>query len=315
MTTVVLHSQIDSSINRVRQVDLTGKEKIETRIVQRNEDTLILYISSHMGCLQACRFCWLTQTKQTNQTFITKEGYKDQIEWIIEQLKDDPRINKVSAIHINLMARGDSLTSPFFVLGFKGLRVYIQNKLASFFPNAIQIKYKISSIFPKDMVMSTTSEVPLQKWIEYDCDTGIFGEVEFYYSLYTLNPHFRNRWLPKAMDPEYVGSVFRGHRPQGNMSQFRLHHALIEGENTNDSDVQSIHDWLERHDIHCFLNLVHYNPYDESCGTEASEETTNNYIELMKQSPRITGIQRVNLRGPDVKASCGMFVEGNLISV
>jgi adenine C2-methylase RlmN of 23S rRNA A2503 and tRNA A37 len=309
---VTIYSKTDVSVNHIKQLDLLGKEKIETRIVQRYEDTLVLYISTHTGCREACRFCWLTQSGQTIQNEISREDYRYQIEWIISQLKDDPRIDKIKVIHINLMARGDSLSSPYFLFSFKNLRAYIKVKLSEFFPNPIQIKYKISSIFPKDLIFNTEQK-GMENWIEYEANTGIYGEIEFYYSLYTLNHEFRNRWIPKGLDPDYVGRLFKGHRPLGNMSQFRLHHALIEGVNTSDNDVYSIHSWLEKHDIKCFLNLVKYNPYNESSGKPASEETTKRYIDLMLKSDRILDVYQVIPAATDNKCGCGMFVEGNLI--
>lgn len=69
---MILISKEDASANVVMG-------KFEARFVQRTPDYFIIYVSSHQGCNQACRFCHLTQTKQTDMTPASIGDYAD---WI-----------------------------------------------------------------------------------------------------------------------------------------------------------------------------------------------------------------------------------------
>lgn len=302
---MILKSAIDKSINAITPVADGGY--YETRSVQREQDTLIIYLSSLSGCDRACRFCHLTQTGQTMTTPVTPEDYVKHATELFVLLSQSGGLEGVETLHYNFMARGDVLSNQYFTdnftLVFDGL-----TKLAKEFLPTIKPKFKLSTIFPNDINFDHEYEFDV-----YDVKTWIVDrilnesektghDVEFYYSLYSLRPKFRKRWIPKAIDPEWIGQAFSG-RDKG----LRIHHALIAGENDTEEDVALIHDWLLRHDLEVKLNIVRYNPYDSSCGEEANEESIQTYVNQMKLSHRITEAQVVTRVGQDVHASCGTF--------
>ena len=103
----VLRSNQDSSINYIFETEQ------EARYVRRNDDELIVYLSSHNGCNKACRFCHLTQSGQTNFTEsslieILAQANAVLTEYVGGVYNGKP---KASVIHYNFMARGEALSS------------------------------------------------------------------------------------------------------------------------------------------------------------------------------------------------------------
>lgn len=292
----ILRSTEDRSINFVTPAVDGGK--IEARFVQRLDDTIIVYLSSMTGCNLACRFCHLTQTRQTTMTPVTVEGYLSQAQDVLSLAALEGRLNGVSIVHFNFMARGDALSNIYFLRQTE-LLFYRLNVLAKIYK--LEAKFKISSIFPVSLFESY-KVTELKDWVDSVCSLPY--DVEFYYSLYSLDPGFRKRWIPKGLDPDVVGSLFRGYD-----HSFRLHYALIDKANCSIAETNAVKNWLTKHNIQCRLNIVRYNPYSEACGQEPSFGDMNTYKEFMKLSSNIIDVHVISRVGSDVAASCGTFIE------
>ena len=310
-TAITLKSKIDTSINNIVHIGPLANDIVETRIVQRSSDTLIFYLSTHTGCANSCRMCWLTQTHQVSNQYLNFNNYHTQLEWIVSQLNNDPRLSVVKTCHINFMARGDALSSPTFMMFYNELTTMIRTKIQSLFINIVIIKFKISTIFPQDCMIDLTNG-GMRHWL--DINTSKAHDTvgtEFYYSLYSLSNDFRRKWLPKAVHPHHIGELFKGSRSIGDYHPFRLHHALIDGENDSIKDCDAILEWLNKYDIICPVNIVRYNPYiqegiaDGKCGKES--DLLDFYVSYMRQSPRVSHLNIIQRVGKDVYASCGMF--------
>ncbi len=292
----ILRSQEDKSINFISPTPDNGA--IEARFVQRTEDTIIIYLSSATGCNKACRFCHLTQMKQTMMTDVTIAGYLKQANDVMTLLIKEEKLSGVRTVHFNFMARGDALANLHFI----NYRDIVINELARLAEsNGLIPKFKISTIFPSDGLFGNGKR-NLKLWVQNTLE--MHPGVEFYYSLYSLEPAFRKRWIPKSIDPELIGEVF-----YGTTKKMRIHHALIEGENTSDETIKNIKAWLKRHKIITEMNIVRYNPFDTSSGTEPAGEHLMKYVNKMGESPFIAGVHIVTKVGFDVAASCGMFIE------
>jgi 23S rRNA (adenine2503-C2)-methyltransferase len=292
MESSILRSTEDRSINIVNPTDDGGA--IEARFVQRTEDTIVVYLSSMSGCNLSCRFCHLTQTGQTMMTPVTVDGYRKQAGAIFDILQAEKKLEGVKIVHFNFMARGDALSNPHFIENTADVITALRDKADWY---GLAPKFKISTIFPK----SDYSDAFLQKWVA--TTLTLHPDIEFYYSLYALNNEFRKRWIPKAMDPEVVGAMFRG-----TVKRLRLHHALIEGENTSVKNLVAIGQWMERHDIHGHFNIVRYNPFSKACGSEASDETIEFWRRGMEKLDRVVSSRVITKVGEDIAASCGMFI-------
>ena len=300
MAHVFLQSKIDRSLNMVTDIsDLS----LETRTVQRDDDTLIIYLSSASGCNLSCRFCWLTQQGETNTQYVNASGYIKQAADILEHhatvLKTD--FSTITKVHFNFMAKGDAFSNPNFVDDFDLIKEELKNVAQEHIPGS-KVLFKISTIFPVDTKTTEFSDALTHRWIE--SLIGQDGDVEIYYSLYSLNERFRKKWLPKALSPESVGRLFAGMD-----FGLRLHYALIAGENDSEEDIALVHDWLERWDIKAGFNIVRYNPYPGTPHVESSENKIAEFSNLIQLSHRIENFQVVGKVGFDVYASCGMFVE------
>jgi adenine C2-methylase RlmN of 23S rRNA A2503 and tRNA A37 len=126
-----------------------------------------------------------------------------------------------------------------------------------------------------------------------------------YYSIYSTNHEFRNRWLPAAMEVNKALELLTEYQSISKKI-IKFHGAFIQNENDREKDVRTMMSKIISHDIKGEFNIVRYNPYSDEQGHES------NNIEAISQ---IIGeympckiIPRV---GQDVYASCGTFLRGN----
>lgn len=278
---IVLVSEEDKSINYI--IPTADKGYFESRFVQRTDDYFIVYLSSHSGCNQACKFCHLTQTKQTMMTPSTLEDYVRQALNVLNNVdQKELKANGLKRVKFSFMARGEPLLNSTILDNWDELRRALKSLIDPYF----DVEFCISTIFPKAFNRSLES---------------IFKtpDVVLYYSIYSTNQKFRRKWLGKAHSTTTaLTAIMRYHQTTSNRIKF--HSAFIENENDSTSDVHLLASEIKHYmrNIPYKFNIVRYNPYSEDQGVE---------------SPRLDGIQSqlkakvISRVGPDVQASCGMF--------
>lgn len=297
MTWDILSSFQDASVNHVQASDDGGH--IEARLVQRTPDYFICYLSSHTGCAHSCRFCHLTATKQTMMTPVTLAGYLDQARVVLGTYRKRLAAGQPAAerMHFNFMARGEALSNPDLLARSKELFSGLGQQAAEL---DLPARFLVSTILPRD----------------FDADLAtVLGDERSlpYYSLYSINPRFRKRWLPKALPAERGLELLADFQARTDRNVV-LHWAFIEGENDSVEDVEATLDAVEQAGLRAKFNLVRYNPHDARHGREPGEAHLQHLFERI--STRLTGMggqagSRIVPRvGFDVKASCGMFIEG-----
>ena len=283
MTSIKLVSEEDSSINYV--VPSSDEGYFESRFVQRSSDYFIIYLSSHSGCNQACRMCHLTQTKQTMMTPATLDDYVNQAKQVLEDVNLSFMKEKgTRKVKFSFMARGEPLLNPTVTDDWDILRRALKELIDPYF----DVEFCISTIYPKEF-----------KGILSDIFTT--RDVVLYYSIYSVNESFRKKWLGKA--EEYrIALSYLNYYAFKDLGRVKFHSAFISGENDSDKDVRDLKFALDVNfskDIN--FNIVRYNPYSASQGVESSN------LSEIQEVLKAKIISRV---GKDVKASCGMFVQG-----
>lgn len=293
MSQQILTSQEDLSVNWITEHPQAGKE--EARYVRRSDDYFIVYLSAQTGCKQACRFCYLTQTGQTKYVDLPIEDIARQADPVLAHYKNvRAHQGKAKKVHYNFMARGEPLANPYLMQDFPALHISLRRKAQAL---GLEPKFKISTIMPK-----CADEYDLVKAF------GHLPGVGVYYSLYSFDPAFRRRWLPKAMCPYTALDKLAYLQQESPETTIALHGAFIEGENDSLENAQKMIDEVNKRGIRAKFNLVRYNPYSEKQGREAKEESIEDIFQLMNLGLKGENSRIVPRVGFDVKASCGMFV-------
>lgn len=292
-----LVSQEDLSVNFVYD------NGAEARYVRRNADYFIIYVSTHTGCKQACRFCHLTQTRQTNEMPLSLIHLEDQVEQVLQHYIDEVMAKRqapLQKVHINFMARGDALTHEELIEYWfeftKTVADMVQQAGLSHPP-----VFNISTIFPQG-----EKEMKLP---------GLFLESDYrtqiYYSMYSVNPEFRKKWIPRGIEPSIALEYLRRWKDHSSQRGVVLHWALIKDENDSEKDAREVASTVYQSGVYARFNLVRYNPYSPVQGEEPDEETLNRYFETVKAVMASPGSRIVPRVGRDVAASCGCFIQVN----
>ena len=281
-------STLDRSVNFIQDTKDGGA--FECRYVRRDESYFIAYVSSHTGCRLACRFCHLTQSGSTTFTPATAGEILGQVARVLEWHRDSetpaPRMN------INFMARGDAMSNPFITGNFREIGDGISAMAAN---HGLDHRINISTIFPEESS-------------ESDLVTSFSGHpVTFFWSLYSLDPVFRRRWMPRAEGPAMsLRRLMRWQDATG--EEVVLHWALIEGKNDDEKTLTDIAEMVVMSGLRARLNLVRYNSWSERTGQEPDDAGIARAMAILEPVMMIPGSRIVPRVGQDVAASCGMFM-------
>lgn len=280
-------SKIDQSVNFVTPCPDGGY--FESRFVRRSQNYIIAYISSHSGCRRACTFCHLTATKQTMMTPADTQTMCKQLNKVLSYYTQN-KGDGIKKIHINWMARGEPLDNRYLDgLCLQIMYDIVVDKIGHLAPP----RFNISTIMPADMATPLASRF-----------APVFPDI--YYSLYSMHPNYRYKYLPNSMDPEKALDLLKEYQEISG-KVIHIHGAFIKGFNDNLEDASRIIEALRSRQLLAKVNIVRYNP-PNTLTEEASEATINMIVEKYRQeSIPVTLVPRV---GFDVKASCGMFYNG-----
>ncbi len=285
----ILKSKIDASVNFVFK-NKEDKGYYEARYVRRTQDYFVCYLSAQDSCKQSCRFCHLTATKQVDAKDATNSILYEQADEVLGYY--DKLAQPAKIINYSWQARGEMLENTtanwyevFKMLGYKA-------EIRNLFP-----RFCISTILPKSMKDKRLSD--------------LFSLIlpDMYYSLYSMDPAFRKKWLPNAL-PAEVGLDKLKEWQDYSKKIPKLHWAFIKGENDSLESVEKICEEVKKRDLRVDINIVKYNPYSSELGEESDECRVHLLKETMERELGGTcgsKIKVVDRIGRDVFASCGVF--------
>lgn len=282
----VLHSSQDASVNFVEE-QLAGF--LEARYVRRYADYFVCYLSSHSGCNRGCTMCHLTATGQTSFTPSTINDFESQALQVLKHYRQEAT---AKYMHFAFMARGEPLANPFLLDRGEELLIRL-GRLAK--DEGLPAKFCVSSIIPKTLHKSLID---------------VFGFVSptIYYSLYSVEGAFRDRWLPTAKPVKEALTLLAEYQ-RFSKKIVKIHFAFIEGHNDSAESVRKFCDAIDEQGLLCEFNLVTYNPATSEQGRESAPEIIAERLAYIDErfAGKVKAVKRV---GFDVKASCGMFVGG-----
>lgn len=294
---LTLTSTLDQSVNFITPANGVGF--FEARHVRRDQkpgeaDYVICYLSSQSGCAAACRMCHLTQSGQNEFVNATLQDFRDQAETFFAFYDSH---KPAELVHFNFMARGEPLSNDLIMADSAKLLGMLGDLAKA---RGVDSKYLVSSIFPKEMGDRALID--------------IFPTIhpEIYYSLYSMNPKFRRRWLPKAHSAEHGLDLLKAWQDSTGKVP-KIHFAFIKGENDSEQDMRDMAEAINARGLRVNLNIVRYNPHSERVGVEPDEHVIQRNTELLAGLIGAEKYRIVPKVGFDVKASCGMFVDKNAI--
>lgn len=283
----VLNSQIDSSVNFVEQ-QLVGF--LESRFVRKCDEYFIAYLSSQTGCNRGCTFCHLTATGQTSFVDSSHNDFMAQAIQVFKHYRKEKTPAKY--MHYNFMARGEPLANKLLLNSGDELLSKLGQVAKE---EGLPAKFNVSTIMPLTLKKSLN-------------DVFHYVNPTIYYSLYSTNQVWRDKWMPAALPVDEAVVRLKEYQ---NFSKkiIKIHYTFIAGENDSEEDINASCDVLEKYNLICEFNLVRYNPASPSQGVESSTEVINRNLDIIQNRLGFNSkVQMIPRVGFDVKASCGMFV-------
>ena len=312
---------------------------------------LSVYLSSHTGCNRGCRFCHLTLQRQAAMRPATLDEYVRQMDGAL-RASPPPDIAGTGVfvggnwridvgprrLNVNFMARGEPLLNPNLATGGDARNLFseLDRVAAAHGWPAERVRYNVSTIFPKaargapiEAIAPGTNAATLAAhralWgdDEYVGPLGPPGRVWLYYSLYSVNEAWREKYMPAATPArDALERLARYQRATG--SPVVLHWAWMAGQNDGNADLDALCETLRAVDLRGRFQQISFNP---PVPGDASALALRGWPDLKEPSPaRLDYLfQRVSacVRAPDglpmfskridrvgrsVKAYCGGFV-------
>lgn len=288
----VLSSNEDASVNFVQKAAVGY---MESRYVRRSLEYVTCYLSSQSGCNRGCGFCHLTATGQTMFQDEDADGYVRQAQLVLQHYDGlYQRLRVAKWVNFDFMARGEPLANTHLLANGGS----ILQRLA-----VVAQEYRLPSRFNVSTIMPRCLKKPL---IE------VFGHLSpvIYYSMQRPVDLHDALGVPLVLS-QLTQRLADRHGAGNPLVPPRFARGVIDGENDTIADALRLSDAVSRAGLVAEFNLVRYNPPESgTSGRESSFERRESYLDVLRSSRVFARVKEVTRVGRDVKASCGMFVDG-----
>lgn len=228
--------------------------------------------------------CHLTATRQTQFTNCDLQDFVTQFETVLAHYEKD---TPAKLVHIAWMARGEALTNPTITETSTELLLRLGQMCRE---RGLLPKFNISTIMPMTMRKRLVEMFPIIT-------------PTIYYSLYSVDPQFRAKWLPAAMNVDQaLDQLYEYQYVSKKIVKF--HGAFIQGENDSLAQVRNMCEAIVSRCIRGEFNIVRYNPFSVEQGVESNNLDT--IVTVISEYMPCKIISRV---GQDIAASCGTFIK------
>ena len=235
-------------------------------------------VSSQVGCSLDCVFCATAALKRMRN--LNADEIYDQV---VAMDKQSKLYFKRSLSNIVFMGMGEPL------LNYKNVLLAI-DKITD--PDGLAMS-------PRRITLSTSG---IPKMIKKMADDKV--KFDLAVSLHSARQEVREKIMPFANKfPLNNLSKSLAYWHQYTKKQITFEYVIWEGINDKKEDIQALIKFC--HQIPSKVNLIQYNPIDNSLMKEASEEIIESYLKALTQSKIKVTYRRS--RGEDIAAACGQL--------
>ena len=235
-------------------------------------------VSSQVGCSLDCVFCATAALKRMRN--LNADEIYDQV---VAMDKQSKLYFKRSLSNIVFMGMGEPL------LNYKNVLLAI-DKITD--PDGLAMS-------PRRITLSTSG---IPKMIKKMADDKV--KFNLAVSLHSARQEVREKIMPFANKfPLNDLSKSLAYWYQYTKKQITFEYVIWEGINDKKEDIQALIKFC--HQIPSKVNLIQYNPIDNSLMKEASEEIIESYLKALTQSKIKVTYRRS--RGEDIAAACGQL--------
>ena len=235
-------------------------------------------VSSQVGCSLDCVFCATAALKRMRN--LNADEIYDQV---VAMDKQSKLYFKRSLSNIVFMGMGEPL------LNYKNVLLAI-DKITD--PDGLAMS-------PRRITLSTSG---IPKMIKKMADDKV--KFDLAVSLHSARQEVREKIMPFANKfPLNDLSKSLAYWYQYTKKQITFEYVIWEGINDKKEDIQALIKFC--HQIPSKVNLIQYNPIDNSLMKEASEEIIESYLKALTQSKIKVTYRRS--RGEDIAAACGQL--------
>ena len=255
---------------------------VESVLIPSKERTTAC-VSSQVGCSLDCRFCATARLKKMRN--LNPDEIYDQV----------VAINNESELYFN---------RPLSNIVFMGMGEPLMN-----YNNVLKAIEKITSpeglgMSPKRITVST-SGVPkmirklADEEVKFKLAVSLHSAIEeVRTSIMPFNATFNLKELRDSLIYWYSKTK----------SRITYEYVVWEGINDNDKDIKALIAFCKF--APSKVNLIEYNPIDDSSFKQASNEAINKYVEALEKNGIIVTVRRS--RGKDIDSACGQLANKSL---